>query len=74
MAEPRPSIPGRPNTNSSGSPTPTTRQARSATTRSADAGNEYAGLLPSQDLVQQVADYGFIVRCQIQAAANALGP
>ena len=37
------------------------------------AGNEYTELLPTQETVQQVADYGYVVRCQISNAANALG-
>ena len=37
------------------------------------AGNEYTELLPTQETVQQVADYGFIVRCQFANAASALG-
>jgi YD repeat-containing protein len=38
------------------------------------AGTEYVGLLPTQETVQAIADYGFIVRCQFAVAANALGP
>jgi hypothetical protein len=36
------------------------------------AGTEYVGLLPTQDTVQSVADYGFVLRCQIGVAADAL--
>ncbi|HEX9259267.1 MAG TPA: Ig-like domain-containing protein [Acidimicrobiales bacterium] len=38
------------------------------------AGTEYVGLLPTQETVQVIADYGYILRCQFAAAANALGP
>ena len=38
------------------------------------AGTEYVGLLPTQETVQTIADYGFILRCQIATAANSLGP
>jgi hypothetical protein len=38
------------------------------------AGTEYVGLLPSQSLIQTVADYGYVLRCQFKTAAGALGP
>jgi hypothetical protein len=38
------------------------------------AGTEYIGVLPAQETVQAVADFGYVIRCQFAAAANTLGP
>ncbi len=37
------------------------------------AGTEYVGMLPTEEDVQAIADYGYVLRCQIRAAANSLG-
>jgi hypothetical protein len=36
------------------------------------AGTEYVALLPTQEDVQTVADFGWMIRCQFTTAANAL--
>jgi hypothetical protein len=36
-------------------------------------GTEYINVLPTQETVQAVADFGEVIRCQFKAAAGALG-